>query len=166
MPVMDGLEATRRIRASAGGKSVIILALTAHAMEKKAAEALDTGVNDFLSKPCNETEVLQRIQVHLGVTYSHVESSPTQCDAVSEGPGEAESHILWPPELIADLLLAVEKGEKRKLNQLIEQAAQLDPRAAPQLKRCSNNYEYDTLTTMLQGFSRSTGSKLASTSSS
>ena len=53
MPVMDGYEATRRIRAMSGGKneSVPIIAMTANAFEEDVRHALDAGMNEHLSKP-------------------------------------------------------------------------------------------------------------------
>jgi len=52
MPHMDGLEATRRIRSSGGEQAGIpIIALTANAMTEQRNEALDAGMDHFLTKP-------------------------------------------------------------------------------------------------------------------
>ena len=60
MPVMDGLEATRRIKADAGGKDTHIVALTASAMEEDRRQAVGSGADDFLAKPCREEDLLER----------------------------------------------------------------------------------------------------------
>ena len=51
MPDIDGLEATRRIRAGEGDLKAIILALTANVMESDEARCRAAGMNGYLSKP-------------------------------------------------------------------------------------------------------------------
>jgi len=51
MPVMDGLDATRAIRALPGGKDIPILAMTANAFEEDRRNCLEAGMSDFVPKP-------------------------------------------------------------------------------------------------------------------
>ena len=57
MPVMDGVEATRRIRALDGGRDVKIAALSASVLADERERALATGVDDFVSKPLQFDEI-------------------------------------------------------------------------------------------------------------
>jgi CheY-like chemotaxis protein len=51
LPVLDGLEATRRIRSNAGLKDTIVVAVTAHSDPDHRARALAAGCNAFVTKP-------------------------------------------------------------------------------------------------------------------
>ncbi|WP_082109136.1 response regulator [Azospirillum thiophilum] len=57
MPVMDGLEATRRIRADGGLAGVPVVAMTANAMEADRRACLEAGMDDHLSKPIDPEEL-------------------------------------------------------------------------------------------------------------
>jgi two-component system, NarL family, sensor histidine kinase BarA len=62
MPGMDGIEATRRIRQlESGKKRTPIIALTAHSITEQKSELLIAGMDDCLSKPVNETQLIHVI---------------------------------------------------------------------------------------------------------
>ncbi|MFZ4826992.1 MAG: response regulator [Phototrophicaceae bacterium] len=61
LPDIDGIEATRRIRASDKTHSIPIIALTANAMQGDRERILEAGLNDYLSKPISKNELLEKI---------------------------------------------------------------------------------------------------------
>ncbi|MEK6805442.1 MAG: 7TM diverse intracellular signaling domain-containing protein [Pseudomonadota bacterium] len=61
MPVMDGYEATRRIRALPGFDTLPIIAMTANALNQDREQAAAAGMNDFLAKPIDATQVLEML---------------------------------------------------------------------------------------------------------
>jgi CheY-like chemotaxis protein len=63
MPEMDGLEATRRIRALNGSRPWIV-AMTASAMEEDRRRCLESGMDDFLSKPVTLLELAEALERH------------------------------------------------------------------------------------------------------
>jgi CheY-like chemotaxis protein len=71
MPEMDGLEATRQIRAQTGpNQSTYIIALTANAMQADKDACRAAGMNDFLSKPFNRESLAQCIAKGLADSQS------------------------------------------------------------------------------------------------
>ena len=64
MPVMDGLEATRQIKAEM--PDLPIVALTANAFDSDRQAALEAGCDDFLSKPVNAEKCIQTIAKFIG----------------------------------------------------------------------------------------------------
>jgi len=61
MPVMDGLEATRLIRARIDAGRLPIIAMTAHAMEQERQMCLDAGMNDHLTKPVDPKSITRTL---------------------------------------------------------------------------------------------------------
>ena len=66
MPVMDGWEATRRIKANQELKAIPVIAVTSHAMVGDEIEARKAGCDDYLSKPIDEELLLEKIKKYVG----------------------------------------------------------------------------------------------------
>jgi two-component system, cell cycle response regulator DivK len=65
LPVMDGLEATRRIRARPETQTTPVIALTAHAMSGDRDRALQAGCNDYHAKPVELPHLLAQMEALL-----------------------------------------------------------------------------------------------------
>ena len=62
MPEMDGLEATRRLRSSAGeNQNTLVIALTAHVQKEIREQCTEAGMNDFLAKPVSRDQLLETL---------------------------------------------------------------------------------------------------------
>ncbi|GAB4171790.1 MAG: response regulator [Terrimicrobiaceae bacterium] len=66
LPVMDGWEATRQIKASGATARIPVIALTAHAMSGDREQALAAGCDDYDTKPIELDRLLAKIQHFLG----------------------------------------------------------------------------------------------------
>ncbi|MDZ4224267.1 MAG: response regulator [bacterium] len=62
MPEMDGLTATRRIKAENKWKNIPIIVLTAKAREEDKAASLEAGASDYLAKPFQANELMEKIK--------------------------------------------------------------------------------------------------------
>jgi len=66
LPVIDGWEATRRVKAGATTKHIPVIALTAHAMAGDREQALAAGCDDYDTKPIELTRLLPKIEKYAG----------------------------------------------------------------------------------------------------
>jgi CheY-like chemotaxis protein len=65
LPVMDGWEATRRLKADESTRAIPVIALTAHAMEGDEQKARDAGCDDYDTKPIEFPRLLGKIEALL-----------------------------------------------------------------------------------------------------
>jgi PAS domain S-box-containing protein len=93
MPVMDGYEATRLIKATPDGKQTVIIALTASALSQDREKILTIGCDDFIRKPFRESEIWDAIARHLSVQYLYDE------DQVPHVPSPAATTVLQSKDL-------------------------------------------------------------------
>ena len=148
MPVMDGLEATRRIRAASGGCSVKIAGLTASIMEEEREAILSAGCDDFVRKPFREAELFEVMAKHLGLKYLHDEK-PDEVSAGSET--DLSSLAALPAELRDELLNAVLELDTAGTLEVVERISQQDAALGPVLKKLAEGLEYDRILTLLEG---------------
>jgi len=66
LPVMDGWEATRQIKADPATQGIPVIALTAHAMSGDEVKAREAGCDDYDTKPVNLNRLLEKIGSFLG----------------------------------------------------------------------------------------------------
>ena len=80
MPELDGYEATRRIRSAEKdtGRHIPIIAMTAHALMEDRGRCLESGMDDYISKPVNTKELFQKIDV-----YASASIEPNASETVS-----------------------------------------------------------------------------------
>ncbi|MEG4121011.1 AAA family ATPase [Microcoleus sp. N9_B4] len=87
MPVMDGYEATKRIKGTIKGQAIAVIALTASVWEEEKAVILSAGCDDFVRKPFHKEAIFDIMAKHLGVGYIYEEQElPSPPSNVSGEP--------------------------------------------------------------------------------
>jgi CheY-like chemotaxis protein len=152
MPVLDGLEATRRIKADLRGKETVIVTLTASAMDDDRRAVSQSGADDFLSKPCHEDELLEKIRALLNVAYDYEEMSAAESQPIAGVAALSVERLgQLPQELIEGLRDAVLRGNRNIMNKLILKVRAMGHvESADALQELAENYEYDALTRSLE----------------
>jgi len=128
LPVMDGLEATRRIRNSdhPGAKEIPIIALTAGVSNQEKENCFLAGMNDFLAKPIEKGALYQLIIKRI--------MSPEEADCREEAPSEPGNR-----HFNEDKLLEKIDGDTDLMKSLLETAAEEYPKFLQQLKTACEN---------------------------
>jgi len=109
MPVMDGLEATRRIRELEGGKDVRIAAVTASAFADQREEMLAAGMDDFVRKPYLPAEIFDCMTRQLGVHFVREQAAHASIDTTVSSSSLAKLPETMRRELADSLILETRK---------------------------------------------------------
>ncbi|MFC2026304.1 ATP-binding protein, partial [Chloroflexota bacterium] len=123
MPIMDGYEATRRIKATTKGQATVIVALTASALEEDRAIILSEGCDAYMRKPFRENELFDTLQKHLGVkfVYAEVDIDDDQTSIgipsgeITPLPQTADRILALSPDLVDQLQQATILGSLNEI---------------------------------------------------
>ena len=148
MPVMDGYEATQRIRASTKGQATVIIAITASAFEEDRTMILSAGCDDFVRKPFRENEVYDKMHQHLGVRFVYDE--PVAESGVHTGAGVAIDVSGLPVDLRTSLTQATLEADFDSMFSVIEAMRAHDRESATVLAELANSFRYDEILGLME----------------
>ncbi|MGK7941294.1 MAG: hybrid sensor histidine kinase/response regulator [Crocosphaera sp.] len=154
MPVMDGYEATRKIKADPQGQATVIISLTASAFEQERKTILSQGCDDFIRKPVKEDLIFDKLTEHLGIIF--VSENTPKPKALVETPSSVnpESLGVMSSEWLEQLKKAAVIAKPGLILTLIEQMAQQDPLLATQLRQMVDNYQFSDIITLVDLINR------------
>jgi signal transduction histidine kinase/CheY-like chemotaxis protein len=92
MPVMNGFEATKRIRQNSALKNTIVIAVSASVFDQTQEKSTVAGCDDFLAKPIQLNDLLEKLQIHLKLEWIY-EGKEELC----EPKGSSEQAAIVPP---------------------------------------------------------------------
>jgi len=125
MPVMDGFEATRRLRLSPATAKVPIIATSASASEEMDLRSREAGANAFIGKPIEQSALLNAVAAALSLTWIREEPAAPPETAQSSDAGDL---VPPPPEELSVLRRLAWIGNMRSIRDRADYVKELDPR--------------------------------------
>ncbi|MEG4591465.1 PAS domain S-box protein [Microcoleus sp. F6_B6] len=164
MPVLDGYEATKQIRAMEDGQNSIIIALTAQASQSDRALALAAGCNDYISKPFREQTLFLKMAEYLGLEYVYQEEEtengergtncfPSYLCAVASGvPDSLDPTLLatLPQEWVIELEDAALCGDDFAIVELVAELSSDLAQLGIYLTELANQYQFEKILNLIQ----------------
>lgn len=152
MPVMDGLEAIRRIRAQEGGDKVRIVCVTASTTDQNRREILAAGADDFLGKPLREAVLFEKIRTLLGVEYEYYDEASGAPGALKETVAKglsSEAVAGLPKDLVDQLHEATINADFDLIMKLIDHVESIDSHVAQEMRNMADGFDYQGLLDLL-----------------
>jgi signal transduction histidine kinase/CheY-like chemotaxis protein len=154
MPVMDGCQATEKIKNTPGGQETIIVTLTSNTFDEDRQKAIDHGSDDFVLKPYEEYDIFETMRNYLGVEYLYQKQDEKLRPAVIQEALSDENLVNLmkglPVELIARLKEATELSHTAMIDRVIKEMNGLNGDLGYTLSGLAGNFAYDHLLSLIQ----------------
>ncbi|MES9971896.1 MAG: ATP-binding protein [Candidatus Thiodiazotropha sp.] len=142
MPLMDGVEATKRIRQLPGGDKVKIVAVTASAFMEQRQKLLTAGMDDLVRKPYRPEEIYDSLSQLLGIRYIY-----------QDNRGEKQAPSTLTPAMLkvlddslrSELSEALKRLDREKIAATIRRIEEKDQVLAESLNRLTDNFDYPAI---------------------
>ena len=146
MPLMDGYEATRRLKSTEAGRATPVIAVTASIFADSKDQVTAAGVDVYLKKPFKVKELFDVLEKCLGLQYVFADET----DKIPSRHPEPASLVLavplaLPKKLTQAMRKAVEEGDINQLTELIVQVERFDSVKARVLQSLADEYDYTRL---------------------
>ena len=149
MPLMDGYEATRKIRQYPGGATVPIIAITASAFREQRDEILAAGCNDMVTKPFQTHEIFETMARFLDIEYVYEPVSEAAHERLYTRELTASQLGSLPPELLRELYDSSITLDRKAILAVIERIKPLAPDVARGLKTLTENLQIGMIRDLL-----------------
>ncbi len=144
MPVMDGYEATKKLKATEKGKNTPVIAITASSFGSDEQKVLAAGANGYIRKPFKPQDLLSQLASFLNLNFITAEEK-SSAGGMKRGVLTREALSCLPSELLVNMSQAVALGKMTRLRELITEAEKTDVALAAQLHALADAYDYDRL---------------------
>ena len=150
MPVMDGYQATRRIKATPAGQQTIIIALTASAFEEKRSQVLSAGCDDFVRKPFQEEEIFEKMAKHLGVRF--IRDAPEIAQQLKKDGDSLSVEVLLslPEEWLYSLNSAASEADAERIKRLLDDIKDNHAEVATAFDNLIEDFQFERILQILK----------------
>jgi len=131
MPIMSGLEATRRIRKSQAQTNLVVIATSASVFDFDKQQSVEVGCNDFIPKPIRIEELLEKLRTHLGLEWIYEENLEEIRKVEGENKSLSSEIVAPPDEEIAVLFNLAMMGDLRAIGEQATKLEQLNEQWGP-----------------------------------
>jgi two-component system sensor histidine kinase/response regulator len=157
MPLMDGYEATRSIKAMPEGKRTPIIALTASAFEEDREAIMACGCDGFVRKPIKEHELFDNIKELLGARFLYKDRTAERRKGV---PLDPQALAQLPNALKERLLVAAQQLDSEEVEKVLAEIETLSAPLAAALKEQTSEFHFDVVIEVIQRAMNDEGSKV------
>ncbi|HEY9626048.1 MAG TPA: response regulator [Coleofasciculaceae cyanobacterium] len=151
MPVMDGYEATRYIKAHLNGQATAIIALTASTLDEERAIVLSAGCDDFVRKPFRKEVLFSKMAQYLGVQYLYQELAQVPAPETSTLSALAPNDLgTMPDEWISHLYEAATQVDNQAILRLLDEVPSEQIHLRQGLLSWVNNFRCDKIISLVE----------------
>lgn len=154
MPILDGYEATKQIKATTKGQATAVIALTASVLEEERAVILSAGCDDFLRKPFREETIFDAMAKHLGVRYIYDPNtaSPTPEVEIEHRDPTPDDLKTMPPEWITQLHEAALEADAEQVIQLVQTLPPHQQTLNQSITRWTHQFQFEKIISLTEPF--------------
>jgi PAS domain S-box-containing protein len=150
MPILDGYEASKRIKATPKGEETAIVALSASCLEEEQSAILAAGCDDFIRKPFLTTDILEALHRHIGVEYVYDQPlASISTTATSSDNLTLSALAVLPADLIADFRQAIIDLDVEMIQTYIEGIQKHDRSLADALAALAKNFQFEEILALI-----------------
>jgi CheY-like chemotaxis protein len=152
MPVMDGYQATAKIRSLSGGDTVKIVAITASAFGEQRGNILKAGCDEVMHKPYQAYEIFETMSAQLGVRYIYEEENekpPSSAKKVLDIKLAKEMADSLPKQLFDELKQSSTALDMEETYKVLERITEIQPELAGLLRMYVEELDFSTIRNIL-----------------
>jgi CheY-like chemotaxis protein len=152
MPVLDGYEATRRIKSEDKDGQTKVIAVSASGLKSEQASILAAGCDGYVAKPFRQTDIFEAMEKHLGVRWVYEDDRGPEDGTTADEPDDWQTLVSALPARLQERLEdAVSRADMAATDRLIVQIGDHDSRLAIKLQKWAHDFEYEAILSLIKG---------------